>query len=124
MLSSSEEEDADITSLEFWSAGNCNRDDIVDFSENKEGASPAAHQKDDSNYDENYSSEEESDTCEQPAAEIQEAKCRESVSTGCKCRECNHFDRLSKCYVFELMTSEQGNPKCYAKSYSSWRFPS
>ena len=45
-------------------------DDIVDFSENKKGASPAAKQKDDSDYDENYSSEEESDTCEQPAAEI------------------------------------------------------
>ena len=48
-------------------------DDIVDFSENKVGTSPAAKQKDDSNFEENYSSEEKSDTCEQPAAEIQEA---------------------------------------------------
>ena len=48
-------------------------DDVVDFSENIEGASPAPKQKDASNYDENYSSQEESDTCEQSAAEIQEA---------------------------------------------------
>ena len=54
---------------------------------------------------ENYSSDEESAAGEQPAAEIQEAYWRDSVSTGCKCRECNHFERILKSYVIELMTS-------------------
>ena len=48
-------------------------DDLIDYSEDKESVSPAAKRGDDGNYQENYSSNEESDAGEQPAAEIQEA---------------------------------------------------
>ena len=47
--------------------------DLVDSSEDEESASPAAKRGDDGNYEENYSSDEESNAGEQPAAEIQEA---------------------------------------------------
>ena len=49
------------------------RDDLVDSSEDEESALPAARRGDDGNYEENYSSDEENDAGEQPAAEIQEA---------------------------------------------------
>ena len=64
-----------------------------------------------------FSSDEESAAGEQPAAEIQEAYWRDSASTGCKCRECNHFERMLKSDVIELMTSVQGPPKCELQSH-------
>ena len=69
------------------------------------------------NYEENYSSDEESAAGEQPAAEIQETYWRDSVSTGCKCRECNHFERILESDVIELMTSIQGHPKRELQSH-------
>ena len=48
-------------------------DGLVDSSEGEESASPAAKRGDNGNYEENYSSDEESAAGEQPAAGIQEA---------------------------------------------------
>ena len=72
------------------------------------------------NYEDNFSSDEES-AAAQPAAEIQETYWRDSVSTGCKCRECNHFERILESDVIELMTSIQGHPK---RELQSHVFPS
>ena len=48
-------------------------------------------------------------TCKKRSGEI--------PSTGCKCRECNHFERILKSDVIELMTFVQGHPKCELQSH-------
>ena len=94
-------------------------DDLVDSSEEEESALPALclPAGDDGNHQEIHSSNEESAADEQPAAETQETYWRDTVSTGCKCRECNHFERMLKSVVIELMTSVQRHPNCELQSH-------
>ena len=39
------------------------------------------------------------------------------MSTGCKCQECNNFERILKSDVIELMTSVQGHPERELQSH-------
>lgn len=88
-------------------------DDLSDSSDAEEHVMPPAKRVDDGDEDENFSSDDEATA--QPAAEIREAllesQWRDAVSAGCKCQECNHFQKLSQPDVIELMTSVQALSK-------------